>query len=365
MKKLILLALLILVHPAAAKDFVHPGSWITQAGCDRISANVAAEKEPWASAWKALKNSEANADYKPNSESVVKNSYAMQGDGHAAWVLSVKWIASGDKSYADATIRILNAWSSKTEVPNDTLRTGLGTTQMINAAELIRYANKGAAGWDPADAAKFEDFCKRLLFPVVKQNAGGGWGTPCLSALVAMGVFCNDRQIYELGKSIYMENRRETDPGCDKSCLREYVFDNGQNGDSYRDQGHSMGALAHLAECAETCANQGDSSLWTAYDNLMLKGYEYVAKYNLGNDVDFVPYIDGNGKHKDSIGATGRVSAGGSWSPMFEIAYNRFKILGLSAPYTKQVRDSYAPEKTNSDNCGMGTLIFTVDPDRH
>ena len=61
-----------------------------------------------------------------------------------------------------------------------------------------------------------------------------------------------------------------------------------------------------------------------------------------------------------------RLSAGGSWSPMFQIfAYNRFKILGLSAPYTKQVRDSYAPEKTNSDNCGMGTLIFTIDPDSH
>jgi hypothetical protein len=47
---------------------------------------------------------------------------------------------------------------------------------------------------------------------------------------------------------------------------------------------------------------------------------------------------------------------------MFEIAYNRFKILGLSSPYTKQVRDSYAPESTNGDNCGMGTLIFTIDP---
>jgi hypothetical protein len=354
--------LLTFARTGFAQDFVHPGSWITQAGCDRISSNVAAGKEPWASAWKALKNSDAQADYKPNSNTAVTNSYAMQNDGHAAWVLSVKWIASGDKSYADAAIRILNAWSSKTAVPDDTLRTGLGATQMINAAELIRCANNGAAGWDPADATKFEEFCKNLLYPVVKKNGGGGWGTPCLSALVAMGVFCNDHAIYELGKSMYMENRRETDPGCDKSCLREYIFDNGQNGDTYRDQGHSMGALAHLAECAETCANQGDSSLWTAYDNLLLKGYEYVAKYNLGNDVDFVPYVDGNGKHKDSIGATGRVSAGGSWSPMFEIAYNRFKILGLSSPYTKQVRDSYAPESTNGDNCGMGTLIFTIDP---
>jgi hypothetical protein len=226
--------LLTFARTGFAQDFVHPGSWITQAGCDRISSNVAAGKEPWASAWKALKNSDAQADYKPNSNTAVTNSYAMQNDGHAAWVLSVKWIASGDKSYADAAIRILNAWSSKTAVPDDTLRTGLGATQMIN----------GAAGWDPADATKFEEFCKNLLYPVVKKNGGGGWGTPCLSALVAMGVFCNDHAIYELGKSMYMENRRETDPGCDKSCLREYIFDNGQNGDTYRDQGHSMGALA-------------------------------------------------------------------------------------------------------------------------
>jgi hypothetical protein len=357
-------ALVLAVRSAAAQAFVHPGSWVTQADCNRIYTNVAAGQEPWASAWAALKNSEAKPDYKPNTEPAVKNSYAMQNDGHAAWVLSVKWIVSRDKADAVAAIRILNAWSSKSAIPDDTLRTGLGATMMINAAEVIRHANNGAAGWEPADAARFEQFCRRLVLPVVKRNGGGGWGTPCLSALVAMGVFCDDRTIYDLGKNMYMENRRETDRGCDKSCLREYVFDNGQNGDTYRDQGHSMGALAHLAECAETCANQGDTSLWTAYDNLMLKGYEYVAKYNLGDGVDFQPYVDGNGKHKDSIGATGRVSAGGSWSPMFEIAYNRFKQLGLFAPYTKQVRDICAPEKTNSDNCGMGTLLFTVDPDK-
>jgi hypothetical protein len=46
MKKQLLsfFAFLILAQPIIAGDFVHPGSWITQAGCDRIRKNVAAEK---------------------------------------------------------------------------------------------------------------------------------------------------------------------------------------------------------------------------------------------------------------------------------------------------------------------------------
>ncbi len=349
----------------AAQPMRHPGSWITQEGCDRIRKNVTAGRDPWKTAWAALEKSEASPDYRPNGDTEVKNSYAIQNDGHAAWVLAVKWIASGDRKYADGSIRILDAWSAKKSVPDDTLRTGLGATQMINAAEIIRYANKGTAGWPPVGVEKFESFCHEKLLPVIRRNGGGGWGTPCLSALVAMGVYCNDPEIYQLGHDMVMENRRETEPGCGKSCLREYVFDNGQNGDSYRDQGHSMGALAHLAEAAETCANQGDMSIWTAYDNLLLRGYEYVAKYNLGEEVEFIPYTDCNGKQKTSISPEGRVSSGGSFSPMFEIAYSRFRQMGLESPYTKKVRDGYAPEKTNSDNCGMGTLIFTLDEPTH
>jgi len=343
----------------AAQPFVHPGNWHTQADIDRIRTNVAADKEPWKSAWVAFKDSQAGVDYQPHVQAKVTDSYALQNDGHAAYCLAVKWMVSGDKKYAAAAIRIINAWTSEVKaIPNDTLRVGLGATKMVNAAEILRYADRGAAGWSPEDAGRCEKFFKELVFPVIKQNGGGGWGTPCLSALVGIGVFCNDRDIYNLGCKMYLEDRGETDPGCGKSCLKEYVFANGQNGDSYRDQGHSQGALAHLGEVCETAWNQGDD-LYGAYDNLLLKGYEYVAKYNLGYDVEFIPYTDCHGNFKGSISSAGR----GKFSPMYEMIYNHYvNRKGIPAPYTKMVRDKYAPEVTNGDNAGIGTLTFTREP---
>jgi hypothetical protein len=42
------------------------------------------------------------------------------------------------------------------------------------------------------------------------------------------------------------------------------------------------------------------------------------------------------------------------------MAYNYFKLVGISAPYCKQVRDSkdYTPEGTQSDRPRFETLTF-------
>ncbi|MEO6734007.1 MAG: hypothetical protein ABIN01_22485 [Ferruginibacter sp.] len=66
-----------------------------------------------------------------------------------------------------------------------------------------------------------------------------------------------------------------------------------------------VGALATVCKIAY---NQGDD-LYVAYDNRLLKGCEYVAKYNLGNDdVPFETWKDITGKYSEwtKISAIGR-----------------------------------------------------------
>lgn len=56
-----------------------------------------------------------------------------------------------------------------------------------------------------------------------------------------------------------------------------------------------IGALATVCEIAW---QQGDD-LYSALDNRLMKGFEYVAKYNLGYNVPFAVWKDVTGKYSN------------------------------------------------------------------
>ena len=91
----------------------------------------------------------------------------------------------------------------------------------------------------------------------------------------------------------------------------------GQCQESGRDQQHTQLGLGHLAEACEIAWNQG-VDLYGEADNRLLKGFEYTARYNLGQDVPFVPHVDTTGKYRHKqISSSGR----GKFRPIWEPRY--------------------------------------------
>ncbi|MDP6893186.1 MAG: GDSL-type esterase/lipase family protein, partial [Verrucomicrobiota bacterium] len=96
-------------------------------------------------------------------------------------------------------------------------------------------------------------------------------------------------------------------------------------------------------------------------NNRILKGYEYIARYGLGEEVPYRHYLDRTGKY----GFNGRnnhytkistVSRGNFW-PIYERNYQHYvKRRGILAPYSKQVVEMKRPEGHSSDHVGLGTL---------
>ncbi len=146
--------------------------------------------------------------------------------------------------------------------------------------------------------------------------------------------------------------------GC--AGVAQYIDATGQVAESGRDQIHTQGGIAHLLETA-VCAYNQKVNIFHEYNDRLALGFEYVAKYNLGHDVPFHQFSDPCNlwSGPTSISPAGR----GQWSLVYEMAYNYFKLVGISAPYCKQVRDSkgYAPEGTLTDHPGFGTLTFYRD----
>jgi hypothetical protein len=347
----------------APAKLVHPGIFSTEADLERIRANVAAGKEPWKSAWEALEKTGPDENFQPHVTENLTNAYMTQDQGHAAYILTIKWVASGDPKYAQAAIRIINAWSStvKSAMGGGTMRNGIGGNQMANAAEILAHGFNGAAGWPAENVARAQKWFKEVLYPCVSTGKmrSANWGTSCLAGCMAMAIFCDDRTMFNDSAYAYENGFTNTTDG--GAGIAQYIDESGENAESGRDQPHSQGGIAHLMEVAVMAYNQGVPQLLAYKDHRIITGFEYTAQYNLGNDVPYHPFTNYDGKiiYPNGISEKGR----GRFSPIYEMANYYFTKAGYSAPFVRQVCESpgYRPEPTNSDHTGLGTLLYTLE----
>ncbi|MCE5186351.1 MAG: alginate lyase family protein [Planctomycetaceae bacterium] len=351
----------------ARAEFVHPGLLHSQSQLDLIKAKVAAGEQPWTGGYELLRqNKEAIYGYQ------VKGPYARVGRGrkqgdnvyksqfdadcNAAHYNALMWAITGDKRHADKALEILNGYSAilKEIVGTDKiLMASLNGAKLLYAAEILRYSD---AGWVQADIARFETMMRTVFYPVIRDFAtfaNGNWSTGCVKTMMAMGVFCNDKAIFDRAVDWYYH-------GTDNGSLTGYIInDDGQCQESGRDQAHAQLGIAHLAEACEIGFNQG-LDMYGAADNRLLKGFEYTAKYNLGHEVPFVPHRDMTGEYNHKqISEVSR----GKLRPIYEMVYHHHRNRkGVACPFTEQAAKSIRPEGAGpyADCCGFGTLLFSL-----
>lgn len=364
-KILILLLLTSTIKVVAQEPFVHPGILHSQESLDRMKKLVKQEKQPNLMAFEELSSNKlAEVDYivRGGYDSVArekdKNLYLAQinADCAAAYYNALMYSITGDKAHAKKTVKILNAWSYKLKAivrKDKELLAGLDGDLFVNAAEIIRYTYPD---WDPKDIKQCEKMFLEVFYPVVKtyaEWANGNWGNSCLKTAMGIGVFCNNREIFNDAVAYYLK-------GKGNGSLPNYVFLSGQCQESGRDQAHTQLGLGNLAECAEIAFNQG-FDLYGALDNRLLKGFEYTAKYNLGEEVSFVPTWDVNHKYYfKKISEENRAD----WRPIYEMVYNHYvNRKRLMAPNIKKVIEKNRPETAGPrpvDQPGYGTLSFAI-----
>ena len=348
--------------------FVHPGLLHTRADIDRMRQRVAAEQEPWLSGFNALRGDRCSrADWKLNgpNETVTRGALNMRGnnemvqDGNAAYQNALMWCVTGEESHAQKAVEILNAWASTLKLMDGRdvqLSAGLNGFKFVNAAELMRHTYRG---WQPAETARCERMLKEAVCPPLINfalHANGNWDAACIETLMAVGVFCDDHALFDRAVRYYRF-------GKGNGRLTNYVVnDAGQCQESGRDQQHTQLGLGLLANACEIAWNQG-LDLYGEADNRLLKGFEYTARYNLGDDtVPFVPYTDKTGKYRHKkISDDGR----GRLRPIYEMVWNHYQNRrGTPAPFTRQAADKIRPEGAahGSDHPGFGTLLFSRPP---
>jgi hypothetical protein len=353
--------------PTVQTAFQHPGILHSKADLDRMKSMVAAGTEPWKSGFEKLRSdTQSQPDWKLRGpfEIVVREAKKEKGntelarDGNAAYQNALMWYITGDEAHAKKAIEILNAWPpvlKQIDGQDKELAASLYGFKYVNAAEIIRHTHNG---WAPADIKQFEGMMRNVFYATIKDFAtfaNGNWDTACIKTMMAIGVFLDDHEMFKRAVDYYYN-------GSGNGRLTHYIINEaGQCQESGRDQQHVQLGIAHLAEACEIGWNQG-LDMYSASDNRLLKGFEYTAKYNLGQEVPFQPHTDTTGKyvHK-AISEEGR----GKLRPIFEMVWNHYtNRKGIPAPYTKEAADKLRPEGAafQADHPGFGTLLFTRPP---
>ena len=368
---------------AADQPFVHPGLLHTSQDFDRMKAMVTRGAQPWTADWRLLiANPHAQATWKPRPEPIVyrgKNPIHAQNyapffnDVAAAYANALRWKVSGDRAYADNAVQILNDWSSTlTGISGDSdkfLASGIYGYEIANAAEIMR----GYSGWASPDFARFQNMTLTIFYPMnhdflIRHNGAkvdhywANWDLANMASMIAIGILTDRADIYN--EAVEYFKHGAGNGSIEHAVWVLYPGGLGQWQEMGRDQGHTELGVGLMGAICQMAWNQGDD-LFGYDDNRFLKGAEYVAQYNLGQDVPYTTYSNSD-VTQPVISAAGR----GGIRPIWELIYNHYVVLkGLSAPYVEQLAakvrpegggGDYGPNSGGFDQLGYGTLTCTL-----
>lgn len=378
-KRLCLLgSILFLSQHFLAQEFVHPGLLHSEESLERIRSLVKTQSQPAYGSYQIMSGlPEGKATYRLRGpfETISRGGRfgytkdPCERDFNSAYYNAILWIATGETSHADKSMEIIRSYArtlQKIEGPDDPLCAGLQGFMLVNAAEIMRYTYLGSEypnGWNSDDTERAESMFRNAFQPVLtefyqkKPYTNGNWGIAVTKAQLAIGVFLNDRKLYDEAIDFFFN-------GKDNGTLPNYIAESGQSQEAGRDQAHVMLGIGCLAEIAEVAWTQG-LDLYGALDNRIMKGYEYLSKSNLGYDVPFFTWKDLTGKYSrwTTFGEDGM----GRFRSVFEIGYNHYVYRkGLEMPFTKMVLDRIRPEGAGftCDNPGFGSLLFYLGKDQ-
>jgi hypothetical protein len=360
--------------PAKSAGFVHPGIIVNRAQLQEIKRRVAAGIEPQKSAFEALKASKFGAlDYTPKPRETVEcgsNSNPdfgckdEQADSDAAYGQALLWAITGNEAYAKNSIRIMNAWSSTLKGGhtnnNGQVQASWTGDTFPRAAEIMRATYKG---WSDGEIAQFQNMLRTQFLPTLIHGTceNGNKELTMSEALINIGVFLDDRSVYDLGVKmwrgrapayIYLKSdgAKPVEPvGCgvalwgNKGYTPELV--EGLLQETARDSQHANMALAGMVDAAETARQQG-LDLYAEQGKRIVAALEYQAQ--------FLPPNGGKPPEKLEF----------NLHPTWEIAYNHFHDrVGEKLPKMAAVLPTNRPTGVNHHmawetltHAGMGAI---------
>lgn len=375
--------------------FLHPGVLNTAEDLDRLAKKVKDREEPYLSAYNAMITNSYAQIGNPRAAEVISrggtgdNCALLYKDAARAYFCAIRWKIEGDTAYGDCARDILNAWS-------DTLRTVTGNADRYLASGLYGYEITAAAeimrdypGFelDRMQEMLIKVFYKPLIERFLYSNEYGSdhnganitnywanWDLCNMAAATAIGVFCDRRDIYDRAVEYYKFGPGNgaifnAVPKLYEAEAGVYNIPLGQWQEAGRDMPHTELGIGIMATMCEIAWNQGDD-LYGWANNRFMYGAEYIAEYEIGNDVPFTIYNWRSGQGSGSWSEHSVIAGRGNTRAVWEMIYNHYvNRMGYELPGIEAIAAAARPEEgpgshaSSFDYFGFGTLLYTREYD--
>jgi hypothetical protein len=367
MRFLTLLLALALPVAVGAAEFRHPGVLLNHAQLDLIKERVTKGIEPQKSAFAAMLASPYVAlDYTPAPRATVEcGSYSKpdfgckdeRRDCVAAYSQAIAWVVTGNEKYARNSIRIMDAWANTLTGghtnSNGPIQAAWSASVWPRAAEIIRYTS---SFWSPDEIAHFQKMLREQYVPSIIGGSieNGNKELAMAEALMAIGVFNDDRGLYDAGVKMWRGRAPAyiylTSDG-PKPILppngempfwgnkgKSTPFVDGLLQESMRDPHHANMAFASMVNAAEIAWQQG-LDLYSEQGKRIMAAMEFQAQFLKPNSTPTPPNLEFN------------------LEPTWEIAYNHFhNRLGLDLPKMAKVLPTNRPTGADLNHMVWETL---------
>lgn len=353
--------------------FEHLGMSHSLEELDAMKEHIAKKEEPWYSDYQKLKSTVpdqmSTPDFVPNAQEGVGrgtpeghgNIVSFEQSANAAYFNALQWVITGEQSYADAVVRILNAWAEQLKIVDGRdriLGAAINSYKFNNAAEIIRYYHGGYANYTEQDFQKFQTMMENVIYPVIEDLgapmiANGNWDTAAMISMISIGVLCDNTEIYERAVSLYQDIHVN-------GSIAVYVSDWGQSVESARDQAHAQLGIGYMADVCQVAWNQGDD-LYGLYDNRLAKAFNWAAQYNLYDDnIQFEPLMNvfGDSKRGYWTKLDSEKINRGELRPVYELPLAHYSnVSGVDTTWMeKAAKAMRAQGYVHNDNLNFGTM---------
>lgn len=362
----------------APATFTHPGVGVSRPQLDFVRAKVQAGAQPWTNAFNQAKSSTyASLSRTPKARAVVEcGSYSNpdigcrdeRGDAIAAYTDALIWYITRDDRYAQKAIQLMDAWSATIQDhtnSNAPLQTAWSASSWPKAAEIIKHVY---GSWP--NQARFGTMLRNVYLPEIinGSNSNGNWELSMTEAIQGIGVFLEDRTVYDKAIAlyrirvpafVYLESDGalpKTKPSQNLNTRDKIVaywqgqgtFVTGLTQETCRDLVHTGYGISAISHVLETSRIQG-IDLYPEFGERLRQALGFQSRWE--RNLEPVPSWLCNGAVNRGLG------------PITEVGYNALHTrLGIAMSNTQALTESRRPAGTNDLFVAWETLTQAENP---
>jgi Alginate lyase len=362
----------------APATFTHPGVGVSVAQLDFVRAKVQAGAQPWTDAFNQAKNStSASLSRTPKPRAVVEcGPYSNPNlgctdereDAIAAYTDALLWYLTRDDRYAQKSIQLMDAWSATiTDHTNSNapLQTAWSASSWPKAAEIIRHVY---GNWP--NSGRFATMLRNVYVPEIinGSNSNGNWELSMTEALQGIGVFLEDKTIYDKAIALYRLRvpayvYLESDGALPRTVPSQNLNTRDKIVTYWQGQGTFVTGLTQETCRDFTHTGYGISSISHVLETARIQGIDMYPEFGerLRQALGFQSRWERNLEPVPSWLCGGSVNRG--LGPITEVGYNALHTrLGIAMSNTQALTESRRPAGSNNLFVAWETLTHAENP---